>query len=366
MTQLQFLSPLLLISSLALGCAKPPSIDRAGGVVAVYELEGAANEGATPDSATLDALKAVLKQRLDPSGARGVVVEIVEGKRVSVTLPNTSPKVDERIFENEKRLISAPGRLELRIVANPRDHAEAIEAAGKFVDKEAKRDDASPPATEEVDEDGTTLAKWVRIGRDERTAAKSGDAAKQGVESDLRPLKFTPYSQHTIRDAATGKPIAIPDDVDFNDRFPDQPEYRFERWLAEQGVSEVDVLVAADDGYDVSGKHFQKAVKTYDDLAMPMVSFEMTKEGAIRLGGLTSDYLPEETGFARQLAIVLDGELLSAPSIRGAINDRGQITGNFTEDEAERLVRILSAGELPLALSREPVSVTRVAPAGVR
>ena len=47
------------------------------------------------------------------------------------------------------------------------------------------------------------------------------------------------------------------------------------------------------------------------------------------------------------LAIVLNDEIKSAPSINGAIRDRGQITGSFTKDQAEDLALTLRSGALP-------------------
>lgn len=48
-----------------------------------------------------------------------------------------------------------------------------------------------------------------------------------------------------------------------------------------------------------------------------------------------------------QLAIVLNNEIKSAPSVNGAIRDRGQIQGSFTKDQAEDLALILRSGALP-------------------
>lgn len=53
----------------------------------------------------------------------------------------------------------------------------------------------------------------------------------------------------------------------------------------------------------------------------------------------------------RQLAIVLDGTLHSAPVIRQAIyGGRAEITGAFTLEEAKHLAGVLRAGVLPCAV----------------
>ncbi|MBO9309302.1 MAG: protein translocase subunit SecD [Chloroflexi bacterium] len=61
------------------------------------------------------------------------------------------------------------------------------------------------------------------------------------------------------------------------------------------------------------------------------------------------------------LAIVLDGEVLSAPIIRARLEDGGEITGNFTREEAVKLAVQLRSGALPVSLSiesREQVGAT--------
>ncbi len=47
------------------------------------------------------------------------------------------------------------------------------------------------------------------------------------------------------------------------------------------------------------------------------------------------------------LAIVLNGRIKSAPTIRGQIRDTGEITGNFTKTSAEDLALVLRSGALP-------------------
>ncbi|HVC96688.1 MAG TPA: hypothetical protein VND64_23625, partial [Pirellulales bacterium] len=65
-------------------------------------------------------------------------------------------------------------------------------------------------------------------------------------------------------------------------------------------------------------------------------------------------HLPDEVDerLAHRLAIILDGRVNSAPFIRSRIDDRAQISGHFTEQEATRLADVLMAGELPVAVRK--------------
>ena len=58
----------------------------------------------------------------------------------------------------------------------------------------------------------------------------------------------------------------------------------------------------------------------------------------------------------RQLAIELDGEVISAPTVQQAnFTDSVQITGSFKESEARNLARVLNSGSLPVKLETEAV-----------
>ena len=77
-----------------------------------------------------------------------------------------------------------------------------------------------------------------------------------------------------------------------------------------------------------------------------VVSFTLDRVGAKRFGKATS------TGIGKQLAIVLDGKIVSAPVIRDTIaSGSGQISGNFTFQSATDLALLLRSGALPAPLN---------------
>jgi len=89
------------------------------------------------------------------------------------------------------------------------------------------------------------------------------------------------------------------------------------------------------------------------------VQFTWDTTGANLFHDVTSRNVPtgpKGSEFYRLLAIILDGEIVSAPQINSAIRDSGRITGNFTEREVNNLVSVLNSGSLPATLKPEPVS----------
>jgi protein-export membrane protein SecD len=77
-----------------------------------------------------------------------------------------------------------------------------------------------------------------------------------------------------------------------------------------------------------------------------VVSFTLDRVGAKRFGKATS------TAIGKQLAIILDGKIISAPVIRDAIvSGSGQISGGFTFQSATDLALLLRSGALPAPLN---------------
>jgi preprotein translocase subunit SecD len=108
---------------------------------------------------------------------------------------------------------------------------------------------------------------------------------------------------------------------------------------------------------EVLGRQISKASAGLDTQAGSawFVSLTFNNEGTSAFGALTSRVtsLPEPTN---QVAIVLDGLVVSAPRINEAIpSGTAQITGSFTQLEAQDLANVLKYGALPLAFDRGEV-----------
>jgi len=97
----------------------------------------------------------------------------------------------------------------------------------------------------------------------------------------------------------------------------------------------------------VTGKDLRTAQESHGSLNNPaqwQVNFTLSQEAAKRFGPFT------EANLHRQLAIVLDHRIESAPSINGHIDDQGMIEGNFSQEAAHDLALVLRAGALPASI----------------
>ena len=94
----------------------------------------------------------------------------------------------------------------------------------------------------------------------------------------------------------------------------------------------------------ITGKDLRSVRRGTDEWNNPAVSFTLTPDGARRFEQVTGQNI------GKQLAIILDGKLQSAPVINSRISDSGIIQGRFTPEEADDLVVILKAGALPAGI----------------
>jgi preprotein translocase subunit SecD len=105
-----------------------------------------------------------------------------------------------------------------------------------------------------------------------------------------------------------------------------------------EGDRKLYVLVA--DYAEVSGRHLKDAKPgiggQYGTDAV--VSFKLTASGAKKFYELTSENI------GKNLAIILDNKVISAPTIQQGIRSEGQITGSRTMDAAKELATLLKSG----------------------
>jgi|GEM_PF-3476857 len=86
----------------------------------------------------------------------------------------------------------------------------------------------------------------------------------------------------------------------------------------------------------------QRVSANHDEFGGPAIDFEFDEKASPLFYKLTAANL------SRRLAIVINDEVISVPSIRSAVRDQSQITGNFTEEEVNELVSTLQKGMPPV------------------
>lgn len=113
----------------------------------------------------------------------------------------------------------------------------------------------------------------------------------------------------------------------------------------DEGESRTYVLVFEEVAID--GSEFLNAYAQLDQQGRGwVVAFQFHAEGAKKFATITEDNV------GRQFAVVLDGEVITAPRINGPITGgSGIIEGGFTVDTARELALLLRSGALPVPLT---------------
>lgn len=101
----------------------------------------------------------------------------------------------------------------------------------------------------------------------------------------------------------------------------------------------------------MEGSMVKNAQAAQDQDGKPCIAFELTDEGAKIFAEATADNL------GKTISITLDGETISRATVNTVIaGGKGEITGNFTADEAKNLATLILSGALPLNLTQLEVS----------
>lgn len=323
------------VSVLSLGTLKY-GVDLRGGTILVYEMDpesakerAAANE----QRITAEDLVPSLVKRINPSGTQEIVVRPYGEEQIEIIIP----EVDQFEVDRIKGVIEQAGILRFAIIANGRDDSELIALARERANSEDINERMAKSFTNRK---GTPIGFWATVDR-ETKAGKSG----------VQPLRVA-VSGVTVRNRATGEILDIPPAVAGNTETT-------AAYLQSIGVQEIQALMATRPGMDVTGEDLAMSSRGVDEKGSPAVNFKMDGPGSRRFLRLTSRNKPDGN-FFRRLGIVLDDDLLSAPQINSPINGTGIITGEFTAEEVDRLVDILQAGQLPAALTKQPIAENQI------
>jgi preprotein translocase subunit SecD len=369
----KFLYVVVFLSLLAAGVGafvywrspQVPDITKLGGTFLVFETDGDLPDTAGPPGE----LASAVRRRLDPTGREGITARSAGAGRIEVGVPRT-PRHDE-LIEAIPKLLVQKGKLEFLIIANREDDAPAIKEAERLLrSAEGKEElakcapskEAPPPPRNgrgerefkvDIPGSGAHSYRWAPLSTGEVASLRLDPASLKTPDGQLR-------QEALEKGLLGGEPISpppFPRGLVYASRAADDSEPTFFVLVREPNAGE-----------EVTGDFLRDARVVKQPKQGPRIAIDFTfnTEGGNRFFELTNQNQPtgtlSDTPFHRSLAIVLDGKVITAPTLRTPIRDRGEITGNFTEAETEEMVRILRAGALPVRFKPEPVSRTTRAP----
>lgn len=100
---------------------------------------------------------------------------------------------------------------------------------------------------------------------------------------------------------------------------------------------------ASDSAIILTGRDLQKATPSFDQkTSSPIIQLVFNDEGAKKFEDIT------KRNIGKRVAILLDGQVLMAPTVQTVISDgTAQITGQFTAEQTKQMALLLNSGALP-------------------
>ena len=177
----------------------------------------------------------------------------------------------------------------------------------------------------------------TRQGDDRVLVQIPGGQIDRGRAREL--LRTTGFLEFKIvEDQAASEELLL---AKYPDGVPEEKSVVFER---DKETQRVTVAYLVPEQADITGEYLDDARTGFDNTQRPLVNFTFNFEGGKQFREITSKNV------GKQLAIVLDDLVYSAPVVRTAIGARGQIEGRFTTEEARDLANILRSGSLPVPI----------------
>lgn len=332
-------------------------LDLQGGVHLVYEADMSQVDKGS-ESEALDGIQDVIKRRIDAYGVSEPVVQtskVGDNHRLIVELPGVSD------VEEAKNMINKTPILEFK---EKNDEAELTEEEKEQI--QVQKEEAQKRAKE--------ILKQVKEGADFAELAKEesddpGSGEKGGDLGFFGKGEMVPAFEEAV----------FSEDLKEGEIYPELAESSFGFHIIkktgekeegeERKIQASHILIQAPGqeqvlaqkknqfiGTGLTGQHLEESsVRFNQQTGQPEVGLKFDAEGKDLFKEIT------EQNQGSQVAIFLDGETISAPTVQAVIrNGEAVINGDFTLEEAKTLSQRLNAGALPVPI--ELISQQSVGP----
>ncbi|MFJ9580158.1 protein translocase subunit SecD [Streptomyces sp. NPDC101191] len=341
-------------------------IDLAGGTSITLKAKAEPGQESAVNETNMNTAVGIIERRVNGLGVSEAEVQTQGRENIIVNIPKGT---------NEKQAreqVGTTAQLYFRPVL-------AVAAA----EQPAPNPSATPSssASPKPKASGATADKGK--GKGDTTATPSASASTQGraVSEALKAPSPTP----TASSSASSKASTTPKPTQSGDAATNALQQKFaalncldpkQRAAAGQGVKPADPVVACGKNSlgqwekyllgpaEVDGKDVDDAKGVFDQQrGMWIVTMDFTGEGSKKFQKITGK-LSQQTEPQNQFAIVLDGEVVSAPSVRQTLSASAEISGSFNQQSAQDLGNILSYGALPLSFDTQSVDTVTAALGG--
>ncbi|MFF9344113.1 MULTISPECIES: protein translocase subunit SecD [unclassified Streptomyces] len=344
-------------------------IDLAGGTSITLKAKAEPGQESAVNETNMNTAVGIIERRVNGLGVSEAEVQTQGRENIIVNIPKgTNEKQAREQVGTTAQLYFRPV---LTVAAASPETAPTATPSGSATPKPSAsasvsgKKSATPTATASTQ--GRALSEALKAPNATGTPTPTGSASGTPKASTTPKASGTPQATPTA-DAATAalqQKFATLNCLD-----PKQ------RTAAAAGTKPTDTIVAcgknAIDQWEkyllgpaeVEGRDVDDAKAAIDQQSGQwIVDMEFTDAGSKKFQAITSK-LSQQAEPQNQFAIVLDGEVVSAPRVQTTLSANAQISGSFNQQSAQDLGNILAYGALPLSFDTQSVDTVTAALGG--
>ncbi|MEU5957987.1 protein translocase subunit SecD [Streptomyces sp. NPDC047525] len=340
-------------------------IDLAGGTSITLQAKNEPGQKNAINPTNMNTAVSIINNRVNGLGVSEAEVQTQGEDNIIVNIPKGT---------NEKQAreqVGTTAQLYFRPVLTVASGEPTPEPSASSSGKDKDKDKADP---DKATEKGDDKASSTPTASDSPTS--QGRAVTDGLKADATPTPKASDKGSDKDDKAspTPTPSADPATAALQKKFTELDcTDKAQRGKVGDGIKPSEQTVACGKNNagqwekyvlgpaELNGKDVDDAKATINQQSGAwVVNMDFTSGGSKKFSKTTSK-LSQQQPPMNQFAIVLDGEVASAPSVNTTLSANAEISGSFTQESAQDLANILSYGALPLTFHEQ--SVTTVSPA---
>ncbi|WP_171141461.1 protein translocase subunit SecD [Streptomyces sp. S3(2020)] len=363
---------LILIAIVALtggmfasGHTKPRlGIDLAGGTS--ITLEAKADQGSAINKANMDTAVEIMNRRVNGLGVSEAEVQTQGDRNIIVNIPKGTNSKEAR------DQVGTTAKLYFRPVLAQEATGAAAATASPSASSSGSSSASPSPSTSES---ATTGEKATSSSSPSASATTQGRAASDALKADPTPSGSASASASASASPSASASTGTSADAKLQAAYTALDcSKQAQRNKAGDGVKPEDSTVGCGEingvwykyllgPAAVAGTEVDKAQAIYDTQTAAgwQVTMDFNKSGAKKFADITGQ-LAQNTLPQNEFGIVLDGQVVSSPTVSQSITGgQAQISGSFTQEEAQSLANMLSYGALPLSFQEQSVTTVTAA-----
>ena len=298
----------------------------------------------------------ILRTRIDRFGTSQPNIQRLQGTgRIQIELPG----VDNP--QRVRKLLQGVAKLEFWEVHQQQEVAPVLVSMNQLIVDEMKQN-SSLEITEEEQQTKDDITALLGAGNDsDSLAASEEDSVQKASIDSLISTRNSPLFDlmvnapqfggliYHVKDTAKINRILEREDIQaiipatMKFLWDVQPKEKSEDLTGPDLLELYPIRTSRNGKASLTGETISSASASLNERAQPEVTMQMNATGSRIWGKMTRENI------GQRIAIVLDGYVFSAPTVRGEIpNGSSSISGGFAEiEEAKDLANILKAGSLP-------------------